>query len=82
MPRRLRIEEPGFYHIINRGVEKREIFSEREDFHKFLEIIDEYAKLFDFEISSFCVMNNHYHLLLKTNRQEDNETTAQYEILP
>ncbi len=69
MTRKERINLVGFYHIINRGVEKREIFSERKDFYKFLEIIDEYAKIFDFEISSFCLMNNHYHLLLKTNRE-------------
>ncbi len=66
MARKRRVNIPGFYHIINRGVEKRDIFLEKEDFEKFLEICDEYSKIFNFNIYSFCLMKNHYHLLIKT----------------
>lgn len=38
MPRKPRIEIPGFYHIINRGVEQRVIFKEKEDYDFFLVI--------------------------------------------
>jgi REP element-mobilizing transposase RayT len=66
MGRKKRVNLIGFYHVINRGVEKRNIFLEKGDFEKFLEICEKYSKIFGFEIYSFVLMNNHYHLLIKT----------------
>ncbi len=65
MPRRPRIESAGFHHIINRGVEKRKIFMDDSDKDKFLEILCEVAKHYQFKIHSYCLMDNHYHLLLE-----------------
>ena len=64
MARRPRIDQIGFYHIINRGVEKRDVYLDDEDRLRFLEIIDESAKLYDFTIHSYYLMVNHYHLLM------------------
>ncbi len=69
MPRKPRIEEIGFYHIINRGVERRDIFLDDNDYEKFLEIVDESSEVYGFNIHSFCLMNNHYHLLLQTHEE-------------
>lgn len=66
MPRKNRIEKVGFYHIINRGVARNTIYHDDEDFRKFLEIIQDASDEYDFSIYSFCLMSNHYHLLLKT----------------
>jgi hypothetical protein len=41
MARKIRIEDAGFHHIINRGVEKRVIFDTTADKEKFLEIVCE-----------------------------------------
>ncbi|AHF97248.1 hypothetical protein DESACE_06355 [Desulfurella acetivorans A63] len=68
MARTPRLNIAGFYHIINAGIKKRDIFLEDSDFIQFLSIIDEYAKLYSFEIYSFCLMKNYYHLLMKTNK--------------
>jgi len=38
MPRKERIKEVGFYHIISRGVERRNIFLESEDYDKFSDL--------------------------------------------
>ena len=70
MARQLRLEKVGFYHIINRGVERRTIFIDSEDYRKFLEIIDESRETYSFKIHSFCLMSNHYHFLLEL--QEEN----------
>ena len=67
MARSLRIEVVGFYHVINRGVAQASIFHDQDDFTKFLDIMQEASEEYNFEIYSFCLMNNHYHLLLKTH---------------
>ena len=66
MPRKVRVEKVGFYHIINRGVAKVNIYLSNEDYLQFLEIVQDASDEYSFEIYSFCLMNNHYHLLLKT----------------
>ncbi len=66
MARKLRIEKAGFYHIINRGVARGSVYHDDEDFIKFLDIVQEASEEYSFEVFSFCLMSNHYHLLLKT----------------
>lgn len=68
----------SFYHAYNRGVEKRQIFFEDEDYRVFLNLLKrhlakEYQKDVrgriyqnyhnDLELLAFCLMPNHYHLL-------------------
>ena len=67
MPRKNRIEQVGFYHIINRGVARESIYHDNEDFVRFLEITGEASDEYHFVIYSFCLMSNHYHLLLQTS---------------
>lgn len=66
MARKDRITEPGFYHIINRGVERRSIFLEPEDYEKFLDLLYDMKKKYDTNIHAYCLMTNHYHILLET----------------
>lgn len=69
MPRTQRVNENGFYHIINRGVAKNSIFCDFKDFEKFLEIMQEVSIEYNFKLYSFCLMGNHYHLLIEINNQ-------------
>ena len=67
MARPLRIEfENAYYHVMNRGADRKNIY--KNDFHKqlFIELLDEANKLFEIEIHAYCLMDNHYHLLVKT----------------
>ena len=66
MARKKRMESVGYYHIVNRGVERRCVFMDDADHVKFLEILDESAETYAFEIYAYVLMDNHYHLLLKT----------------
>lgn len=68
MARKPRIDQAGYYHIINRGVEKRYVYLDDQDRKHFLKIIDENAAVYDFNIHSYCLMPNHYHLLMKTRK--------------
>ncbi|MGC9352086.1 MAG: transposase [Sulfurovum sp.] len=69
MARKPRIEIPGYYHIINRGVEQRVVFQEREDYEYFEELMCFYAKSFGITLHNYCLMSNHYHLLLEIGRE-------------
>jgi REP element-mobilizing transposase RayT len=67
MSRPLRIEYPGaWYHVMNRGRRGEEIFTERNDYRLFIELLQESAELFNIKIAAYCLMPNHYHLFLNT----------------
>jgi len=67
MPRKYRITEVGQYHIINRGVEGREVFEESADFHYFLELLRFIKKRFGVVVHSYTLLSDHYHLLIETS---------------
>ncbi|MCF6219434.1 MAG: transposase [Gammaproteobacteria bacterium] len=67
MPRPLRIEyENAYYHVMNRGTGRRAIFHGDEYYGVFLQILGEVHRRFGVQIHSYCLMRNHYHLLVKT----------------
>ncbi len=67
MSRPLRIEYPGaFYHVINRGIERRVIYSETADFQYFLSTIKALYHRYRIRLFAYCLMPNHYHLFLNT----------------
>ena len=67
MPRPLRIEyENACYHVMNRGRSKQKIFHNEEYYQVFLSTLAQAHKRFSIQIQSYCLMSNHYHLLVKT----------------
>ena len=66
MARRPRLDMAGFHHIINRGVERKKIFKCDDDKHKFLEILCKACVLDKVDMHTYCLMDNHYHLLIET----------------
>jgi REP element-mobilizing transposase RayT len=67
MARPLRVEYPGaFYHVINRGNAGEDVFKSLRDREKFLEYLETAASRFSIRIHTFCLMTNHYHLLVET----------------
>lgn len=54
--------QTGFYHIVNRGVNKQNIFYDDEDRKMFISLLQKYAKKFKIKIHSFILMENHMHL--------------------
>ncbi|MFA9560652.1 transposase [Evansella sp. AB-rgal1] len=55
----------GVYHIMLRGINRQTIFEDDEDKAKFLETLAKYKIKSCFELYSYCLMDNHVHLLLK-----------------
>lgn len=68
MPRKPRIECPGYHHVINRGVNRENIFLCAEDKQEFLKILNLAREAYQLTIHSFCILDNHYHLLAETHR--------------
>ncbi len=67
MARPLRIEYPGaYYHVMNRGLNRQRVFANDKDRHNFLDLLGEIHRLWKVEIYAYCLMGNHYHLLLQT----------------
>ncbi|MBC8481299.1 MAG: transposase [Planctomycetes bacterium] len=67
MSRPLRIEYPGaWYHVMNRGRRGEEIFSDKHDYQMFVDLLVETTKIWNFRISAYCLMPNHYHILVQT----------------
>jgi len=65
----LRIEYPGaFYHVTSRGNERRPIFLAKEDYERFTGYLESATERYGAQIHCFCLMPNHYHLLLETPR--------------
>ncbi len=88
MPRRnvLRLDAPeSYYHVYARGVSKRKIFLDEQDYLTFLQILERYLSSEEVrdkngisypnfynkvDLLAFCLMPNHYHLFLYQRQQK------------
>jgi putative transposase len=69
MARPLRIEFPGaVYHVTSRGDRREPIFDDDQDRHAFLNVIAQATERFDAVLLAYCLMDNHYHLVIHTRR--------------
>lgn len=67
MARPLRIAYPGaYYHVTSRGNEQKDVFKSQRDREKFLEYLSSATQRYGAVIHVYCLMANHYHLLLET----------------
>jgi putative transposase len=53
------------YHVLNRANARTQIFNTTEDYRLFLEILEETVELLNMRVLAFCLMPNHWHLILK-----------------
>lgn len=65
--RKPKLRKNVIYHIYNRGVSKWRIFKKDADYRFFIYKLAYYKKKYDIEVVSYCVMPNHFHLLLRTS---------------
>jgi len=67
MTRPIRIEYAGaLYHVTSRGNRQEDIYIDDEDRSKFLSLLAQVSKDYNWLIHAYCLMDNHYHLLVET----------------
>ena len=69
MARIPRLDLDGFHHIVNRGVDRNNIYRCDADKEKFLEILCKSCHIYKVNVHDYCLMDNHYHLLVETTSQ-------------
>jgi putative transposase len=60
----------NYYHIFNRGNDKRNIFFNIENYSYFLEKYEKYTTGY-FDTYSYCLLDNHFHLLVKPKSADE-----------
>ena len=66
--RRSRVTYHGAYHhVMNRGYDGTPIFKERKDKEDFLSLLKLYSEKLNIRIFAYCLMDNHYHLILENS---------------
>ena len=67
MSRPIRIEFPGaLYHVTARGDRREDIFDDDTDRNAFLDVLAQVVEQFNWLCYAWCLMDNHYHLLIQT----------------
>ena len=64
MPRQLRPNPGGAFHVMNRGSRRWNIFLDDDDRQLFLRLLGQTSERFDVSVIAYALMGNHYHLVL------------------
>ena len=59
------------YHVLNRANARVQIFDTKEDYKQFEDIIEEAVERFDMRLLGYCIMPNHWHLVLYPEKDGD-----------
>lgn len=76
-------EPNSFYHIYNRGNRKEKIFLQAEDYHKFISLMEIILITNNYEINiqSYCLMPNHFHILLNSGSNPSEITSFMHRFM-
>src|SRR3974390_867645 len=67
MPRQLRGQYPGaIYHVMSRGDRRKDIYVDDVDRQDFLKTLAETCQKTGFQVHTYCLMRNHFHLVVET----------------
>lgn len=68
MPRIARQKQEGaIYHVMSRSISEVELFKTDDDKKKYMLLIQEYQRVYNFRVYAYCLMNNHIHLIIDSN---------------
>ena len=64
-----RDESPGYHHVFTRGNNKRAIYEDDRDRRFFCATVDRVAEKYGWTIIAYCLMRNHYHLIIRVGEK-------------
>ena len=64
-PRGMQLAEDAGYHVFSRGHNREALFADPDDLRYFLGLVARYRQRFDLQLYHYCVMTNHFHLLVQ-----------------
>ncbi|GAB1856974.1 hypothetical protein MHTCC0001_18100 [Flavobacteriaceae bacterium MHTCC 0001] len=70
-----KLEKDHYYHIYNRGINSQNIFLNEDNMSYFLKLMDKHLSN-KIEVIAYCLMNNHFHLVIKIIQDEKVVTQA------
>src|ERR671922_923371 len=72
MPRIARGHSDGqIYHVLNRGNGRQDVFHKDGDFKALIDLLAKMQESYEVSILAYCLMTNHFHLLLRPSKAED-----------
>lgn len=72
MPRINRVDVGGeIYHVLNRANARVQIFDNDKDYRQFEEILEEAVEKYNMRLLAYCIMPNHWHLVLYPKQDGD-----------
>ena len=83
MARPIRIEFSGaLYHVTSRGNRQEDIYEDDTDRSVFLSVLEKTGSTHNWICHAYCLMSNHYHLLIETPDSNLSKDKAQESGLP
>ena len=61
----------SFFHVMVQGINKSYIFEEPENIKYYISTMHKLSKEQEIEIIAYCIMNNHAHMLIKTEQLKE-----------
>lgn len=79
MPRTARASVGGYcYHALNRGNGRARVFHDADDYHGFIHLLREANARIDMRLIAYCLMPNHFHVVLWPREDGDLSTWMQW----
>ena len=70
-----KLEKDHYYHIFNRGINSQTIFLNEDNMSYFLKLAEKHLRD-SIEVIAYCLMNNHFHFIVKIIKDESIATQA------
>lgn len=70
----------GIYHIMMRGIDKRWIFLQDQDYQRFMEYMERAKRKSEMQVLAYCLMKNHIHLLIKEGTEGIGDTIRRISV--
>ncbi|MEA5571244.1 REP-associated tyrosine transposase [Calothrix sp. UHCC 0171] len=78
--RKVQFQAGNYYHLYNRGNNRQEIFLERKNYSLFILLIRQHLIKNNVEIIAYCLMPNHYHLLVYLNDENLSQVMQRFSL--